>query len=90
MRLKHPPKIHIWGGISARGATNVVMFSGIMNATRYTDILSAGLVPFLEEVYPDSHRFQQDNDPNIPVVTPRDTMRRRRLTGGRRLLQVRI
>ena len=62
-RPKHPLKIHVWGGISARGATKAVMFSGIMNATRYTDILDAGLVPFLEDVYPDGHRFQQDNDP---------------------------
>ena len=60
---KHPHKIHIWGGILARGATKVVMLSDIMNATRYTDILSTGLVPFLKEVYPDGHRFQQDNDP---------------------------
>ena len=31
-----------------------------MNATRYTDILDASLVPFIEGHYP---RFQQDNDP---------------------------
>ena len=29
---KHPVKIHIWGRISTRGATRVIMFSGIMNA----------------------------------------------------------
>ena len=62
-RPKYPPKIQVWGGISARGAAKVVVFSGIMNATRYTDILDALLVPFLEDVYPDGHRFQQDNDP---------------------------
>ena len=89
MRPKHPPKIHIWGGISAIGATNVVLFSGIMNATRYTDIISAGLVPFLQEVYPDEHQFSRTMIQNIPVIMPRDTMRRRS-TGGRRLLQVRI
>ena len=37
---KHPPKVHVWDGISARGAMNMVMFSGIMNATRYTNILA--------------------------------------------------
>lgn len=31
-RAKHPVKIHVWGGISSKGATRVVMFSGIMNA----------------------------------------------------------
>ena len=29
---KHPAKVHIWGGISARGATRIVLFTGIMNA----------------------------------------------------------
>ena len=30
---KHPQKVHVWAGISARGATSIVMFTGIMNAT---------------------------------------------------------
>ena len=38
-------------------------FSGIMTATRYSDILSASLVPFLKEKYPHGHRLYQDNDP---------------------------
>ena len=53
----------MWAGISSRGATNVVVFTGTLTATRYIDILEAVLVPFLEEVYPNGHRFQQDNDP---------------------------
>lgn len=28
-------KIYIWGGISMKGSTPLVMFSGIMNATKY-------------------------------------------------------
>ena len=62
-RHKHPPKIHVWGGISKRGATHLVMFGGVMNATRYGDILSASLVPFVQKTYPDGHRLYQDNDP---------------------------
>ena len=62
-RPKHPPKIHVWAGISKRGATSIVLFSGIMTATRYTEILEASLLPFVREVYPEGHRFQQDNDP---------------------------
>ena len=46
----------------ARGATKVVIFSGIMNATTDNLAIDAGLVPFLEDVYPDGHSFQQDND----------------------------
>jgi hypothetical protein len=62
-RPKHPPKVHVWAGISAKGATSVVIFTGILKATRYTDIVEAALTPFIEEYYPKHHRFQQDNDP---------------------------
>ena len=63
MKPKHPPKINVWGGISRRGATDVAVFSRIMTATRYVDILEVGLVPFLATYFPDGHGFQQDNDP---------------------------
>ena len=62
-RHKHPPKVHVWAGISKRGATCIVMFSGTMNATRYGDILSTSLIPFIRAVYPSRHRLYQDNDP---------------------------
>ena len=63
MKPKHPPKVNVWAGISSRGAIKVVVFTGTLTATRYIDILDAALVPFLDTVYPDGHRFQQDNDP---------------------------
>ena len=62
-RPKHPAKIHIWGGISKRGATCIVMFNGIMNAVRYGKIIEASLVSFVRTYFPDGHRLQQDNDP---------------------------
>ena len=63
-RAKHPAvKIHVWGGISAKGATKLVMFTGILNAERLTSIYEAGLLPFIAERYPDGHRLYQDNDP---------------------------
>lgn len=62
-RPKHPVKLHIWGGISTRGASKIVIFTGIMNAVRYTQILQTSLLPFIEECFPDGHRMQQDNDP---------------------------
>ena len=34
-----------------------------MTATRYCSILELCLLPFVSSVFPDSHRFQQDNDP---------------------------
>ena len=60
---KHPLKLHMWGGISKRGATQLVIFDGIMNATRYGDILKASLVPLIRKPYPEGPRLYQDNDP---------------------------
>jgi len=62
-RPKHPIKIHLWGGISSRGATRIIMFKGIMNARKLGRILEAGLVPFIEEKFGEDHRLFHDNDP---------------------------
>ena len=34
-----------------------------MKADMCTDILGTTLLPFIQDVYPDSHKFMQDNDP---------------------------
>jgi len=62
---KHPAKVHIWGAISIKGATSVVIFTETLTATRYTKILDAALLSFLRKHFPHRrrHRFQQDNDP---------------------------
>ena len=60
---KHPCKVHVWAGISSRGATRVCIFQGIMTSESYTAILEDTLVPFINDVYPDGHRLIQDNDP---------------------------
>ncbi|XP_057299461.1 uncharacterized protein LOC130630079 [Hydractinia symbiolongicarpus] len=61
---KHPYKIHVWAGISKRGPTDILLFTGIMRKEFYADeILQKGLLPFIQRVYPDRHRFQQNNDP---------------------------
>ena len=41
----------------------IVIFTGTLTATRYTDILDKALVPFVMQNYPVEHRFQQVNDP---------------------------
>ena len=38
-RVKHPLKVHVWGGISRRGATQLVVFNGIMDATFHTEMI---------------------------------------------------
>ena len=60
---KHPIKVHVWAGISKRGATPIGIFTGTMDAELYTSILEMSLVLFIRKTYPDSHRFMQDNSP---------------------------
>ena len=60
---KHPFGLHVWAGISRRGATQIHIFTGRMDSVYYQSILSERLVPFIQKHYPDNHRFMQDNDP---------------------------
>lgn len=60
---KHPYSVHVWAGISRRGATKAYIFTGIMDSIGYQGILNDTLLPFLRTTYPDRHRFMQDNDP---------------------------
>ena len=39
------------------------MFTEIMNAERLGAVYEAGLVPFIQQQFPDGHRLYQDNDP---------------------------
>ena len=57
-KVKHPYKVHVWAGISKRGATSILIFTGIMRAEFYVDsILRDTLLPFVRQTFP------QDNDP---------------------------
>ena len=46
-----------------KGSTGVCVFDGIMKAPLYVQILENTLLPFLRGVFPNGHRFMQDNDP---------------------------
>ena len=52
-RPKHPLKVHVWAGISLRGATGICIFDGIMDAPLYMNILEKTLFPFVKDVFPD-------------------------------------
>lgn len=64
-RPKHPLKVHVWAGISRKGATGVCIFEGIMDAPLYCKILELTLLPFIRQKFPPpcTHRYMQDNDP---------------------------
>ena len=73
---KHPFSVMVWGGISKRGATKIIIFNGIMKAGFYQEqILGEGLKPFIESKYSDGHRFMQDNDPKHCANSTKQYMR---------------
>jgi hypothetical protein len=63
---KYNIKVHLWGGISRKGLTNLVIFEGEMNSTGFQDILTVGLLPFLEN-NPEGHRFFQGDDSKYTI-----------------------
>ena len=46
-----------------RGRTSLCTFEGKMDAAMHIDILQKRLKPFINDMYPNSHRCMQDNDP---------------------------
>lgn len=62
-RAKHPVKVHVWAGISKQGHTEICVFDSIMGRFLFTSILEKALLPFMQRIFPASHRFMQDNDP---------------------------
>ena len=60
---KHNLKIHLFGGISRRGLTPLVMFTGIMHEWDYQCFLQRSIIPFIDDKFPYGHRFFMDNDP---------------------------
>ncbi len=66
-KVKHPLKLHVWAGISARGATDIVIFDGAerLNARNYITLLESFYVPFAGKAYNDNSVLVQDNAPML-------------------------
>ncbi|PIO59665.1 hypothetical protein TELCIR_18868 [Teladorsagia circumcincta] len=64
-RAKHPAKIHLWGGISMRGPTELAMFAGEirMDSQKYCEIIERCYMPFATTIYNGYGVLVQDNAP---------------------------
>uniref|UniRef100_A0A1I7X4N8 DDE_3 domain-containing protein n=1 Tax=Heterorhabditis bacteriophora TaxID=37862 RepID=A0A1I7X4N8_HETBA len=63
---KHPPKIHVCGGISMRGATALTIFpeNVRLNSEKYCQIINNIYLPFENIVYNGYARLVQNNAPS--------------------------
>jgi hypothetical protein len=59
---KHNEKVHLFGGISRRGLTPLIIFTGTMYSKDYQIFLSASILPFIRNKFPYRHRYFMDND----------------------------
>ena len=48
---KHPVKVYVWAGISMLEATSICIFTGVMDATLYVNILTQHLLPFIIQTW---------------------------------------
>ena len=60
---KHGFKVHLFGGISRKGLTPLIAFTGKMCSGDFQNWLSLSVKPFIRQKYPYRHRFIMDNDP---------------------------
>jgi hypothetical protein len=72
---KHNIKVHLFGGISRRGLTPLIVFEGKMNSNGFQKLMRLGLIPFIEEKFPEG-RLMMDQDPkHCSVSTKRFILR---------------
>ncbi|KAI6654438.1 hypothetical protein LOD99_834 [Oopsacas minuta] len=61
--FKHPAKLHIWGGISVMGKTNLKVFTENFNQERYKTVLNECLIQEANALYGNQWVLQEDNSP---------------------------
>lgn len=59
---KFGPSLMVWGGISYKGKTKLIMIRGTINSEKYQDIMSEA-EPSIKTLFPRYFTFQQDNAP---------------------------
>lgn len=70
--VKHSPSVMVWGCFSAKGVGKLQIIEGIMDSTRYCQILRDNLKSSARNLGMRSFIFQQDNDPKHKSRITRD------------------
>ena len=60
-KYKHTASVHVIGGISRRGATKLIIFSGKLNTAGFKLLAGKFIIPFVNENYSEYHRLHLDN-----------------------------
>lgn len=55
----HGPKVHCWGGITAKGALSLEIFEDNLESSKYLQILKKKVIE-MDSLYPEGWIFQQD------------------------------
>ena len=62
-KYKHVASVHVLGGISRKGATQLVIFEGRLDSKKFQRLSRQFLIPFIQLNYPNHHRLHMDNAP---------------------------
>jgi hypothetical protein len=57
------PQVMVWGAISSRWATPLMLIIVSVDSQKYIEILEETLISTIDLLYPDGYIFQQDNAP---------------------------
>jgi hypothetical protein len=60
-KYKHEASVHVIGGISRKGRTELIIFTGTMDSNGFADCCSQFLIPFIQRYYPVYHQVYLDN-----------------------------
>ena len=61
-KVKHPQKIHAWGGFSDAGFGKLITFTGTLTSKRIIELYENGLLPS-SDIFDHDWLLQEDNDP---------------------------
>jgi transposase len=74
-RFAHVPSVSVFGGISRRGRTRLVIYDGRLNSLGFQYIFSRSIIPFINYNYANHHTLHMDNAPCHSSRSSTDFMR---------------